>query len=104
MVVFGGWDGGEIISTAMDKSWHWGDGYRPADEEDNIVSIRLSRVDETSGTSYGTCLNLAGDDGRSGPTTLFQNNAEKDVNGYYRIVPKGKRPVVERFFGDCLLL
>lgn len=89
MVVFGGWDGGEIISTAMDKSWHWGDGYTPADEEDNIVSIRLSRVDGTSGTSYGTCLNLAGDDGKWA-NYLFQNNAEKDVNSYYRIVPKGK--------------
>ena len=87
--VFGGWDGGETISTAMDKSWHWGTGYTPADEEDNTVSIQLSRVDETSGTSYGTCLNLAGDDGKWA-NYLYQNNPEKDVNAYYRIVPKGK--------------
>lgn len=89
LVLVGGWDGSVVMSTVMDKSWHWGNGYTPADEEDNTVSFQLARVDETSGVSYGTTLNLPGPDGKYA-NYLFQNNPQKDVNAFYRIIPKGR--------------
>lgn len=89
LVLFGGWDGEVVVSTVMDKSWHWGGGYMPTDEDDNIVSFKLARVDEQTGVSYGTILNLPGDDGKYA-NYLFKNDPAKDMNSKYRILPKGK--------------
>lgn len=89
LVVLGGFDGSIVMSTVMDKWWQWGGGYMPTDEDDNIVSFKLARVDEASGVSYGTILNLPGDDGLWA-NYMYQNNPAKDVNGKYRILPKGK--------------
>lgn len=89
LVLFGGWDGEVVVSTVMDKSWHWGSGYMPTDEDDNIISFKLAKVDEQTGVSYGTMLNLPGDDGKYA-NYVFQNKPEKDMNGKYRIMPKGK--------------
>ena len=88
-IVLGGFDGSIVMSTAMDKWWQWGEGYMPTDEDDNKVSFKLARVDEQTGVSYGTILNLPGDDGKWA-NYMYQNKSEKDVNGKYRILPKGK--------------
>jgi len=87
MVVHGGWDDNPILSTAMDKYWHWGDGYMPTDEDDNTISIKLERVDEVTGVSYGSIVNDAGPDGKYA-NYKYQN--KKDVNGKYRMIPMGK--------------
>lgn len=92
VVIVGGWDydggGSEVVmSTPMDKSWHWGDGYTPNDEEDNVISFKLVQVDDQSGTSYGTTANLAGDDGKWA-NYMYRN--ERDLNNFYRVIPRGK--------------
>lgn len=89
MVVHGGQEGGVVLCTAMDKSWQWGNGYMPTDEDDNSISIKLERVDEVTGVSYGSIVNEAGPDGKYA-NYRYQNKAEKDVNGKYRMIPTGK--------------
>ena len=90
VVIVGGWDyegSPEVVmSTAMDKSWHWGDGYQPNDEEDNVISFKIERIEE-DGTAYGTLVNYAGDDGKYA-NYVYDN--VKDVNYYYRIIPEGR--------------
>lgn len=86
MVVHGGWPDAEVVSTAMDKSWHWGDGYTTADEEDNIVSFLLTEVDSESGATFGTIVNYPGDDGK---WANYVYNNTYDVNAYYRQIPVG---------------
>lgn len=86
-IVVGGWDGEVVRSTIMDKWWHWGDGYMPTDEDDNILSFRLETADAETGETYGTLDNKAGPDG------LYANymyDGTKDMNDKYRIFPKGK--------------
>ena len=86
-IVVGGWDGEVVRSTIMDKYWHWGDGYMPTDEDDNILSFRLEKADAETGETYGTLDNKAGPDG------LYANyvyNNEIDMNDKYRIFPNGK--------------
>lgn len=61
----------------------------PTDEDDNIISIKLERVDEVTGVSYGSIVNDAGPDGKYA-NYKYQNKAEKDVNGKYRMIPAGK--------------
>lgn len=86
MIVHGGWTGAEVMSTAMDKSWHWGEGYTPNDEEDNYISFALTAADPETGLTSGTCVNTAGEDGKY--ANYVYNNAN-DVNAFYRLVPVG---------------
>ena len=86
MLIIGGWPGQIVMSTAMDKSWHWGGGYTTADEEDNVVSFMLTEVDSATGETYGTIVNYAGADGKS---ANYSYNNTYDVNPYYRIIPVG---------------
>lgn len=86
-VIIGCWDGEEVMSTLQDKSWHWGDGYQPADEKDNVFSFRLEDFDSETGDTFGTVVNLAGDDGKY---ANFVYNNSVDINDKYRIIPVGK--------------
>lgn len=63
-IIHGGWDDAEVRSTAMDKWWHWGDGYMPTDEDDNVLSFRLEEADAETGATFGTLVNEAGPDGK----------------------------------------
>ena len=86
MLIHGGWPDAEVVSSSMDKSWHWGTGYSTNDEEDNIVSFQLTEVDSDSGATFGTIVNYPGEDG------LWANyvyNNSYDVNDYYRQIPVG---------------
>ena len=86
-VIIGGWDDAVVCSTVMDKWWHWGTGYMPTDEDDNILSFRLESADATTGATFGSLVNTPGPDG------LYANyvyNNSIDVNGMYRMFPKGK--------------
>lgn len=86
MILVGGWTNAYVTSTAMDKWWHWGTGYTPADEEDNLVSFMLTEVDSETGLTRGTIANLAGADGKY--SNYIYNNVN-DVNAFYRIIPEG---------------
>lgn len=86
MVVLGGWTDAVVLSTAMDKSWHWGEGYSTADEEDNVLSFMLTEADSETGQTFGTLVNTAGDDGKYA-NYVYDN--KYDVNGKYRIFPAG---------------
>jgi hypothetical protein len=86
-IIHGGWDDAEVRSTVMDKWWHWGDGYMPTDEDDNILSFRLEEADAETGATFGTLFNEAGPDGKYA-NYMFQN--WNDMNGKYRIFPIGK--------------
>ena len=86
-IIHGGWDGEEVVSTAMDKSWHWGTGYTPADEEDNTLSFRLESADADNGNTFGTLVNTPGADGKYA-NYMYQNKT--DMNPKYRIFPTGK--------------
>lgn len=86
MLIIGGWPDAVVLSTAMDKSWHWGSGYTTADEEDNMVSFMLTEVDSETGETYGTVVNDAGADGKY---ANYVYNNTSDVNAYYRIIPEG---------------
>lgn len=86
-IIHGGWDDAEVRSTVMDKWWHWGDGYMPTDEDDNILSFRLEEADAETGATFGTLVNEAGPDGKYA-NYMFQN--WNDMNGKYRIFPIGK--------------
>lgn len=86
-VVIGGWDGAVVGSTIMDKWWHWGSGYKPTDEDDNILSFSLEKADPETGATFGTIVNTPG------PNGLYANymyNNETDMNGQYRLIPAGK--------------
>ena len=86
MVIIGGWTDTIVMSTAMDKWWHWGEGYNPTDEQDNTLSFMLTDADPETGLTRGTLMNLAGEDGKY--ANYVYNNSD-DVNAYYRIFPKG---------------
>ncbi len=86
-IIIGGWDGAVVLSTVMDKWWHWGGGYMPTDEDDNTLSFRLEKADPETGATFGTLVNTPGDNG------LYANymyNNSIDVNDKYRIFPAGK--------------
>lgn len=86
MVIIGGWTDAIVMSTDMDKSWHWGDGYTHNDEMDNTLSFMLTDADPTTGLTRGTTMNLAGENGRY---ANYVYNNTYDVNAYYRIFPAG---------------
>jgi hypothetical protein len=86
-IIHGGWDGEEVVSTVMDKSWHWGGGYTPADEEDNTLSFQLESADADNGNTFGTLVNTPGPDGKYA-NYMYQNKT--DMNPKYRIFPTGK--------------
>ena len=71
----------------MDKWWHWGDGYMPTDEDDNILSFLLEDADPETGATFGTLVNTPGPDGKYA-NYMYQN--WNDMNGKYRIFPIGK--------------
>ena len=86
-ILVGGWDGAVVRSTIMDKWWHWGTGYKPTDEDDNILSFRLEKADAETGATFGTLVNTPG------PNGLYANymyGNTTDMNGSYRIFPTGK--------------
>ena len=86
-IIVGGWDDAVVCSTVMDKWWHWGTGYMPTDEDDNILSFRLESADAETGATFGTLVNTPGEDG------LYANyvyNNSIDVNDMYRTFPKGR--------------
>ena len=86
-IIIGGWDDAVVLSTVMDKWWHWGGGYMPTDEDDNTLSFRLEEADPETGATFGTLVNTPGDNG------LYANymyNNSIDVNDKYRIFPAGK--------------
>lgn len=87
MVIIGGWDGAVVVSTVQDKYWHWGAGYQPGDEEDNVLSFRLEKADPETGATYGTLVNTAGADGKY---ANYVYNNTIDVNDRYRLFPEGK--------------
>ncbi len=86
MILIGGWTDAIVLSTAMDKSWQWGDGYNPGDEEDNTLSFMLTEADSETGETFGTLVNTAGEDGKWA-NYMYQN--KRDVNPWYRIFPAG---------------
>lgn len=86
-IIHGGWDDAEVRSTVMDKWWHWGEGYMPTDEDDNILSFRLEEADAETGATFGTLVNTPGPDGKYA-NYMYQN--WNDMNGKYRIFPTGK--------------
>lgn len=86
-IIVGGWDDAVVRSTVMDKWWHWGEGYMPTDEDDNILSFRLEKADAETGATFGTLVNTAGDDGKY---ANYMYNNSIDVNSKYRIFPAGK--------------
>ena len=86
-IIHGGWDDAEVRSTVMDKWWHWGDGYMPTDEDDNILSFLLEDADPETGATFGTLVNTPGPDGKYA-NYMYQN--WNDMNGKYRIFPIGK--------------
>lgn len=86
MLIHGGWPDAEVMSTDMDKSWHWGEGYTHADEQDNEISFMLTNVDSETGATFGTIVNTPGADGKYAD---YKYNNNLDVNGYYRQIPAG---------------
>lgn len=86
MIIHGGWPDAEVMSTDMDKSWHWGEGYTHADEQDNEISFMLTEVDSETGATFGTVVNAPGDDGKY---ANYVYNNKFDVNEYYRQIPAG---------------
>ena len=89
LVLIGGWEaqGAVVCSTVMDKWWHWGTGYMPTDEDDNILSFRLESADAETGATYGTVVNTPGPDGKYA-NYVYANTT--DVNDSYRLIPAGK--------------
>lgn len=86
MVILGGWTDAIVMSTDQDKSWHWGTGYQPLDEQDNQISFLLTSADPDTGVTFGTVVNTPGEDG------LYANyvyNNSNDVNDFYRQIPVG---------------
>ncbi len=86
MVIHGGWPDAEVMSTDMDKSWHWGEGYTHSDEQDNEISFMLTEVNSDTGATFGTVVNTSGEDGKY---ANYVYNNTSDVNEYYRQIPKG---------------
>ena len=86
-VIVGGWDDAVVCSTVMDKWWHWGDGYMPTDEDDNLLSFRLETADPETGATFGTLVNTPGENGLYA-NYMYNNN--KDVNDMYRTFPIGR--------------
>ncbi len=86
-IIVGGWDGEVVRSTVMDKYWHWGSGYMPTDEDDNVLSFRLEKADPGSGDTFGTLVNTPG---ANGVYANYVYNNSIDVNASYRILPEGK--------------
>lgn len=88
-ILVGGWDGsGSVVrSTVMDKWWHWGTGYYPPDEDDNILSFRLENADAETGATFGTLVNTPGPNGLYA-NYMYANTT--DMNASYRIFPAGK--------------
>lgn len=86
MVILGGWTDAVVMSTDQDKSWHWGSGYQPLDEQDNQISFLLTSADSETGITRGTIVNNPGDDGKY---ANYVYNNSIDVNRYYRQIPVG---------------
>lgn len=86
MVIHGGWTDAEVMSTDQDKSWHWGAGYQPLDEQDNQISFLLTAADSETGVTRGTIVNTPGADGNY---ANYVYNNSIDVNKYYRQIPVG---------------
>lgn len=86
MVILGGWTDAIVMSTDQDKSWHWGEGYQPLDEQDNQISFLLTSADSETGVTRGTIVNTAGDDGK---WANYSYGNWYDLNDKYRQIPVG---------------
>lgn len=85
-IVIGGWTDAVVLSTLMDKWWHWEGDYSCTLEQDNTLSFLLTKADSETGQTFGTLVNTPGDDGKY---TNYMYNGSRDVNDKFRIFPVG---------------
>ncbi len=103
-VMIGGFEKYITLCQVMDKHWLWGMGnydgiHWPLNEDDNILSFRLDKVDDITGYTFGTVVNTPGADGKYADYILKDSNGKDsngdavvsyDINDEYRLIPRGK--------------
>ena len=105
LTIFGGtgpeYGGGAIMQLA-DKPWCWSDTYGPDAECDNTLTFTLTGVTE-DGSTTGTCINNAGDDGKYADF-MFQGSMNKEEEGvdidlkkFYRQIPEGESTWIRNY-------
>lgn len=105
LTVYGGtgpeWGGGAVMQLA-DKPWCWSDTYGPDVECDNTLTFTLTGVTE-DGSTTGTCINNAGDDGKYADF-IFQGSMNKEEEGvdidlkhFYRQIPEGESTWIRNY-------
>jgi hypothetical protein len=105
LTVYGGtgpeWGGGAVMQLA-DKPWCWSDTYGPDAECDNTLTFTLTGVTE-DGSTTGTCINNAGDDGKYADF-IFQGSMNKEEEGvdidlkkFYRQIPEGESTWIRNY-------
>lgn len=91
LVVYGGTGqayGGTTTAKMTDKSWCWDTAKGPAAEQDNTLTFTLTGVTD-DGSTYGTVVNNAGNDGLYADFIYTLSDPDFNVNGFYRKIPKG---------------
>lgn len=91
LVVYGGTGaeyGGDGLLKMMDKPWVWPAVGGPEAELDNTLVFELTGA-TPEGHTYGKFVNNAGPDGKYADF-MFIGNPQKDVNSFYRKMPKGE--------------
>lgn len=82
--------GGGAVWNFMEKSWRWNVDGKPTAEQDNTITLILKGVDETTGDTYGTCVNDAGPDGMYASFIYDDKKWVKhDLKHFYRCIPEG---------------
>ena len=105
LTIFGGtgpeYGGGAIMQLA-DKPWCWSDTYGPDAECDNTLTFTLTGVTD-DGSTTGTCINNAGDDGKYADF-MFQGSMNKEEEGvdidlkkFYRQIPEGESTWIRNY-------
>ena len=94
-VMIGGFEQWITYCNVMDKTGLWINGsYWPIDENDNILSFRLDKVNDITGETYGTVVNEAGPDGKYADYQMKAGWSDTtptyDINDEYRLIPVGK--------------
>ncbi|WP_423126654.1 hypothetical protein [Gaoshiqia sp. Z1-71] len=83
--------GGGAVWNMMEKSWRWNVDGKPTAEEDNVITLILKGVNESTGDTYGTCYNDAGPDGMYASFIYDDRNWVKhDLKHFYRCIPEGE--------------